>query len=58
MAENIADKFDITYAGFDFWRLECGEIIIGEVNPMPGFENIEELTNKNIARELLELFVN
>lgn len=58
IAEDIADKFDLTYAGFDFWQLESGEIIIGEVNPMPGFENIEELTNKNIARELLELFVN
>lgn len=58
IAEKIADDFQLTYAGFDFWQLNDGRVIVGEVNPMPGFENIEELTKRNIARELLELFVN
>lgn len=57
-AEKIAEDFQLTYAGFDFWQLNDGRVIVGEVNPMPGFENIEELTKRNIARELLELFVN
>lgn len=54
ISENVANKFQLHYAGFDFWEASNGEIILGEVNPVPGFENIEELTGENIASKLLK----
>lgn len=45
----------LDYAGLDLLLTEKGEILILEINPIPGFEQAEELSGKNIARELLTL---
>jgi RimK family alpha-L-glutamate ligase len=46
-----ASKLD--YAGIDLLCTDNGEIKILEINAIPGFEQAEELSGKNIARELL-----
>ncbi len=43
----------LDYAGIDLLLSDKGEILLLEVNPIPGFEQAEELSGKNIARELL-----
>lgn len=54
ITETVCQHFNLHYAGLDFWQAANGEFILGEVNPVPGFENIEALTGENIARVLLE----
>ncbi len=56
VANKAMDAFHLSYAGFDFFEANSGEIYLCEINPVPGFENIEKLTGKNIARELLLKF--
>lgn len=46
-----ASKLD--YAGIDLLLSDKGEIKLLEINAIPGFEQAEELSGKNIARELL-----
>ena len=49
----VFQKSQLDYAGIDV--LECpqkGPLLL-EVNPIPGFEQAEKLSGKNIARELL-----
>lgn len=53
LAVELGLHFNLFYAGFDMWFKSNGDLVIGEINPVPGFENIEELTGKNIAREIL-----
>lgn len=43
----------LDYAGVDVLLSDKGEMKILEVNPIPGFEQAEELSGINIARELL-----
>ncbi len=55
--ESIAQKAflhsGLDYAGLDLLLSEKGGIKILEVNPIPGFEQAEELSGINIARELI-----
>jgi ribosomal protein S6--L-glutamate ligase len=44
---------NLDYAGIDLLISEKGGIMILEINAIPGFEQAEELSGKNIARELL-----
>lgn len=53
ISEKVASHCNLNYAGFDYWQTSNGEIILGEVNPVAGFENIEELTGENIASMLI-----
>jgi ribosomal protein S6--L-glutamate ligase len=46
---------ELDYAGIDLLLSDKGEILILEVNPIPGFEQAEALSGKNIARELLTI---
>ena len=51
-----AFKFSgLDYAGIDLLQSDAGEFLILEINPIPGFEQAEELSRRNIARELLSL---
>ncbi len=43
----------LDYAGIDLLETTQGEIKVLEVNAVPGFEQAEELSAQNIARELL-----
>lgn len=43
----------LDYAGVDILLSDKGEFLILEINPIPGFEQAEELSKHNIARELL-----
>lgn len=54
ITETVCQHFHLHYAGLDFWQAHNDEFILGEVNPVPGFENIETLTGENIARVLLK----
>jgi ribosomal protein S6--L-glutamate ligase len=55
IAINAFNCSGLDYAGLDLLITDKGEILILEINPIPGFEQIEELSGKNIARELLTL---
>lgn len=55
LAENAFSKSGLDYAGVDILESISGEYLILEVNAIPGFEQAEELSGKNIARELLVL---
>ncbi len=43
----------LDYAGIDLLETNKGQILVLEVNAVPGFEQAEELSGHNIARELL-----
>jgi len=43
----------LDYAGIDLLETSKGQILVLEVNAVPGFEQAEELSGHNIARELL-----
>ena len=43
----------LDYAGIDLLETIDGQILVLEVNAVPGFEQAEELSGYNIARELL-----
>jgi ribosomal protein S6--L-glutamate ligase len=43
----------LDYAGIDILLSDKGELLILEINPIPGFEQAEELSGKNIAKELI-----
>ena len=43
----------LDYAGIDLLETNKGQILVLEVNAIPGFEQAEELSGHNIARELL-----
>lgn len=43
----------LDYAGIDLLETNKGQILVLEVNAVPGFEQAEELSRINIARELL-----
>lgn len=47
----IASGLD--YAGIDLLCSDKGEILLLEINPIPGFEQAEALSGNNIARELI-----
>lgn len=53
LAINAFNFSGLDYAGVDMLMSEKGEILFLEINPIPGFEQAEELSNKNIARELI-----
>ncbi len=53
ISEKVATNFKLHYAGFDFWMAADEQLVLGEVNPVAGFENIEELTGENIASKLI-----
>ncbi|MBC7712588.1 MAG: ATP-grasp domain-containing protein [Rhizobacter sp.] len=53
IAINAFNFSGLDYAGIDLLISDKGEILILEINPIPGFEQAEELSGKNIARELL-----
>lgn len=53
IALNAFKASSLDYAGIDLLLSEKGEILLLEVNPIPGFEQAEKLSDKNIARELL-----
>ncbi|MBC7427508.1 MAG: ATP-grasp domain-containing protein [Bacteriovorax sp.] len=55
IALNAFNFSGLDYAGLDLLQSDQGEILILEINPIPGFEQAEELSGKNIARELLTL---
>ena len=43
----------LDYAGIDLLETNKGQVLVLEVNAVPGFEQAEELSGHNIARELL-----
>lgn len=43
----------LDYAGIDVLETSKGQLLVLEVNAVPGFEQAEELSGHNIARELL-----
>jgi glutathione synthase/RimK-type ligase-like ATP-grasp enzyme len=43
----------LNYAGIDILQSDAGELMLLEINAIPGFEQAEELSKKNIAREIL-----
>jgi len=53
-AKKLMVELDLFYAGFDFAITEDGEIKLLEVNPCPGFELLEKLSSKNIAKEIIK----
>jgi glutathione synthase/RimK-type ligase-like ATP-grasp enzyme len=55
LTEKAFSKSGLDYAGVDILESMSGEYLILEVNAIPGFEQAEELSGKNIARELLIL---
>jgi RimK family alpha-L-glutamate ligase len=55
LAEKTFTKSGLDYAGIDILESMSGEYLILEVNAIPGFEQAEKLSGKNIARELLTL---
>ncbi len=55
IAINAFNFSGLDYAGVDMLLTEKGEMLILEINPIPGFEQAEELSGKNIARELISL---
>lgn len=50
---DVFKKSDLEYAGIDVLESHKGELLLLEVNAIPGFLQAEELSGKNIARELL-----
>lgn len=52
LAEKALKQFKYHYAGIDIIKTNDGYKIL-EVNSIPGFESIEQLSDKNIAKELL-----
>lgn len=55
IAINAFNFSGLDYAGVDMLLTEKGEMLILEINPIPGFEQAEQLSGKNIARELISL---
>lgn len=53
IAQNTFKLSGLDYAGVDLLEADNGEILVLEVNAVPGFEQAEELSGHNIARELL-----
>lgn len=53
LAINAFNYSGLDYAGIDILLTDKGEMLILEINPIPGFEQAEELSGKNIARELI-----
>lgn len=52
MCQQILKHLNFIYAGIDLIKTKDGIKII-EVNSIPGFESVEQLSGKNIAKELL-----
>ena len=53
LAQNAFHHSGLDYAGIDILESLKGEKLILEINPIPGFEQAEELSGQNIARALL-----
>lgn len=53
VALDAFSKSGLDYAGIDILLSEKGEMLVLEINPIPGFEQAEELSGQNIARELI-----
>lgn len=53
IAINAFNFSGLDYAGVDILLTDKEELLILEINPIPGFEQAEELSGKNIARELI-----
>jgi ribosomal protein S6--L-glutamate ligase len=53
ISKKVMKDLDLFYAGLDFAITESGEVKLLEVNPCPGFEDLEKLTSKNIAKEII-----
>lgn len=51
-------KSNLDYAGIDILMTEEGKLVVLEINPIPGFEQAEELSGINIARELISKLIN
>ncbi len=50
----IHENSELTYSGIDFLRSASGPMFL-EINPSPGFEGIETIHSKNIAKMLIDL---
>ena len=55
IAVNAFNASGLNYEGLDLLQSTKGEFFILEINPVPGFEQAEKLSGKNIARELVSL---
>lgn len=57
LALQAARLAGVDYAGIDILEDEEGVLRLLEINPIPGFEAVEELTGLNIAGELLHIIL-
>lgn len=53
IAQHAYIQSGLDYAGIDLLETSTGKILVLEINAIPGFEQAEELSGYNVARELL-----
>lgn len=57
MAQDIATKLNIEYAGIDLLDDEDGNPILCEINSNAFFEEFEKVTGKNVAKAFVEMII-